>query len=170
MTMCSDIKNMCFIEELKNKTGQDIALFCIDGLSYYGKLNQIDKCNIATLNSFDYKSLNNISPQTAFIDTDKIVCFGFYSKNYMQTLDLCKYEYKEAAVCNNDALIEKLKSMERISISTIGGFIFSGELIDLQKKTAKLKAESVYGLSEGNKLNLQNIILVNLKAATAIIS
>ena len=47
MPLCS-MGNACLIKALAAKTGQDVILFGLDGISYYGRLQDVDEYGIAS--------------------------------------------------------------------------------------------------------------------------
>jgi len=195
MTICNKFENSYFIDKLKNKIDQDVILFGADGMSYYGKLVEIDTDNIATLNPAALSSTDLVEIQnpaevaavenSASIDLCYIVGFGYkieadpfvlpdedeedvpaQDASSPSLVDTCESE------CNHDALIGKLKALEPlVTIATLGGFLIAGELESIKQNTVKLRTEYIFAPGgDGSTLFSINRVLINLEAATAVAS
>jgi len=193
MSMCSKLNNLYFINKLKNKIDQDVILFGQDGMSYYGKLTEVDENNIAVLHPATLSSTNLVEIQNpaevaavenqAIIDLCYTVGFGYKieadpfvlpnddAEDVPEPASPSQVESDECE-CNHDALIDKLEDLQPlVTIATLGGFLIAGELISVKQNTAKLKTEYIFAPGgDGSTLFSINRVLVNLEAATAVAS
>lgn len=185
-------------EALKEKIGQDVLLFSLDSMSYYGLLQDVGADNIATLRPAALSSTGLVEIQnpaevaavlnTVSIDLCGVIAFGYNitadpfvmpddNAEDVPPADEEAEEPKPALPCRQrlypcetDALIEKLLDTQQIiTVSTFGGFLFAGRIKALKNKLLRLKAEYVFAPGgDGSTLFSVEDIAINLDAATAV--
>jgi len=191
-----NIDNSCaFIDELKNKIGYDVILFGLDNMSYYGLLQDIDSSNIATLvpailSASGLVEIQNPAEVSAALNTVSIELCSIISFGYDITADPFVLPddnaedvppQEEVTVsaqpcinldckCDPDGLIDKLiESQQLIAVSTLGGFIFAGNIKSLQHRLLKLIPEYIFAPGgDGSTLFSIGKVVINLEAATAV--
>lgn len=188
------LNNFYFIQQLQKKTDEDVILFGLDGMSYYGRLKEIDCKDNATLCPAMLSSTNLVEVQnpaevaavenSVKVELSNLVGFGYNiladpfvlpDENKEDVTDGNTTAYTENLgeifIHNNECCCENdnLQKNKLITIFTLGGFIFAGNLLDKQQETARLTGEYIFAPGgDGSTLFSINRVVVNLNAATAI--
>lgn len=190
-----NINNYYLIEELKEKVGQDVILFGLDSMSYYGMLRDIGEKDIATLDPAALSSSGLVEIQnpaevaagvnTASIELCTIISFGYDITADPFVLpddndeDVPPQEAPSATshpcgglypMCDTDALIDRLVDAQQLTtVSTLGGFIFAGKLKSLKYHLVKLIPDYIFAPGgDGSTLFSINKVVINLEAATTV--
>ena len=190
-----DIDNAYFIDKLTEYIGQDVLLFGLDGMSYYGLLQEIDANNIATLLPASLSSTGLVEIQTpaevaavlntVSIELCRVIAFGYdITANPFvipndEDEDVPPQESSAASeisseccepVCDTTTLIGKLiEAHQVVAVSTLGGFIFAGRIKMLRHKLLKLESEYVFAPGgDGSTLFSIGKTVINLDASTAV--
>ena len=189
------VSNAGILNELKDKVGQDVILFGLDSMSYYGLLNDISSDNIATLLPASLSSSGLVEIQnpaevaavlnTISIELCNIIAFGSEitadpfvmpdddaedSPHETAAASLPLPCYSSGFECNKEALLDKLiASQQLVAISTLGGFIFAGRIKALKNLLLKLIPAYIFAPGgDGSTLFSIGKVVINLEAATAV--
>ncbi|MDP4109400.1 MAG: hypothetical protein Q8878_05150 [Bacillota bacterium] len=190
MLINNKLYNFYFINELRKKTDEDVILFGIDGMSYYGRLTDVD-CNDsailrpALLSSTNLVEIQNPAEVAAVENTVKVDLSNIIGFGYNITADpfVLPDENEEDVTTEGntapapDNETENVfsgnecgeKKYRLISYFTLGGFVFAGKILDVRQNAVRLTGEYIFAPGgDGSTLFSINRIVVNLKASTAV--
>jgi hypothetical protein len=183
-------KNSSFIDKLEDQIGNDIILFGADCMSYFGNLSDVTE-NAAVLTAADLSSsglveIRNPSEAVAGTNTSSIKLINLVGFGYNLTADPFVYPPQEEeglgpAVSSSDVNVQPTEAYSDDKcfchhskleiptiISTFGGFIAAGGMINMDKNIAELDVEYIFAPGgDGNTLFAIDNAVINLRAATA---
>ena len=190
MSFFSEIRNEALIRELDHELNTDVLLFGVDGFIYFGNLQGIDDCRIALLSpaiKAETRDVQILSPggelvRVNFLRVDlwTIVAKGTsiandpIAYNNDKTSDsIPKREVSEDRQ-ESHHLIRQLCRMigDDVAITTLGGFLFTGTLGDVDDELAILTVDDIFlpGTSSEIADNTVASVVVNLEALTSVSS
>lgn len=192
MGIFKEFRNEALIRELERELNTDVLLFGIDGFTYFGRLQRIEDCRIASLGPA-------VTAETT--DVEILTPGGELRTTEFLRLDLWTIVGKGTAISadpidpprppvpppNNTIapppspgrqeshlLICQLKRMlgDLVAITTLGGFLFEGILGVIDDELAILTVEDIFGPGTSSSISDDDVssVVVNLEAITSVSS
>ncbi|EGO65434.1 hypothetical protein [Acetonema longum] len=185
MGLCTELRNLCLIRELERELNNDVLLFGFDGLTYFGWLQNIEDCRIATLVPARVASSNFVQILTpggtvqnvefARVDLWQIVAraSGIIADPFIPPVANARPEDEQDSSQRLDScdLIRQLNRMvgEDVVLTTFGGFVFQGVLSKTDDRLAFLTVDEILlpGIDVISSDDVRSVV-VNLEALTSI--
>ena len=184
MGLCTDLRNLCLIRELERELNSDVLLFGFDGLTYFGWLQNIEDCRIATLAPAREASTNFVQILTpggtiqnvefARVDLWQVVAkaSGIIADPFTPLPASARPADEEKPQRQDSCdLIRQLCRMvgEDVVLTTLGGLVFQGVLSQADDRLAFLTVDELLipGIS-GISSDYVRLVVVNLEALTSI--
>ena len=180
-------KNPYFIQQLEKQRGNDVVLFGIDGMSYFGKLIRIEEYKTAvlypsSLSSSGLVEILNPAEIGAGENRSKVDVFSLVGFGYDITADPFEMPDDNAEdidIGTNSALPNQVAdrfgnnsgSNSLKTLATLGGFLFAGTVEYSYRDVAKLSIEYIFAPGgDGSTLFSINKAIINLDALTSVSS
>ncbi len=190
MGFFTDIANKKLIRELERELNTDVVLFGADGFSYFGSLQDIDDCRVATLTPaqkagtdfVEIQAPNEVLIKEKFARVDLFIIVAKATSITSDPFDdppalapttpTRESENEPIERQESHNLIHFLKASvnDFVSITTLGGFAFTGILTGVNDELAILSADDIYVPGVSTSLTDVNAVIVNLEAITSVSS
>ena len=183
MSIFSELRNECLIKELQRELNTDVLLFGFDNLTYFGNLQQVEDCRVATLTPAIESETNYVQIFTpggeieevefARVDLWQVVAKGTSIANdpFENVAGVSAKEEERSESCD---LIWFLKRMvgEDVAIGTLGGYLFVGVLSDVRDDLALLRVDEIFIQGTSTPISSDDVrsVVINLEAITSVSS
>lgn len=189
MGIFSELRSEALIKELMRETNTDVLLFGFDGFTYFGNLQAVDDCRIALLTPASISGVTDVEIQTPggeveFVSFARVDLWQVVGKGTAIASDpltssapptpVTAQSVPEGERQESHDLICQLKIMigDCVTITTLGGFLFSGLLTDVRHELAILTVDEIVIPGTSSSISKSNVksVVVNLEAVTSVSS
>ena len=180
MGIFTEIRNECLIKELQRELNTDVLLFGFDGMVYYGRLQKIEDCRVAILTAPEEAS--NVEIQTpsgedvevkfAHVDLWQIVAKATGVKTNPFSGGYGEGPRTDTDRQESHDLICILRRMigDLVVITTLGGFLFTGTLGDVDDELAFISVDEIFIPGTSSEISDDDVstAVINLEAITSV--
>lgn len=187
MSIFSALRNECLVRELQRELNTNVILFGFDNLTYFGNLQLVEDCRVATLTPATLADTNYVKIFTpggeveevefTRVDLWQVVAKGTSIAGDPFEEDDCDDDRQGAVAEQRQescALICFLRRMigDNVAIGTLGGFLFVGVLSDVRDDLAILRVDEIYVQGTSSPICSDDVrsAVVNLQAITSVSS
>lgn len=187
MGIFTEIRNECLIRELQRELNTDVLLFGFDGMVYYGRLQKIEDCRVAILTppeeasnvEIQTPSGENVEVRFAHVDLWQVVAkaTGVKTNPFSGSGPGLADEAAAPAPAESTErqeshdLICTLKRMigDEVAITTLGGFLFTGTLGEVDDELAFISVEEIFIPGTTSQISDDDVstAVINLEAITS---
>ncbi|MDD4600565.1 hypothetical protein SDC9_13765 [bioreactor metagenome] len=187
MGIFTEIRNECLIKELQRELNTDVLLFGFDGMVYFGRLQKVEDCRVATLMApeeasnveIQTPSGENVEVRFAHVDLWQIVAKATgvktnpfdsgYGKGPAAGLpertDTTERQESHELICILRRMIG-----DEVAITTLGGFLFTGTLGDVDDELAFISVDDIFIPGTSSQISDDDVstAVINLEAITSV--
>lgn len=187
MGIFTELRNECLIRELQRELNTDVLLFGFDGMVFFGRLQRIDDCRIAILTPPEHASNveiqtpsgENVEVRFAHVDLWQVVAKATGVKTNpfegekglpgktaaSERTDTTERQESHDLICILRRMIGDL-----VVITTLGGFLFTGTLGDVDDELAFISVDDIFIPGTSSPISDSDVstAIINLEAITSV--